>query len=174
MTDPAASRSVPVRASEAVGQRSGEAASSDAADRAQFVQRVARAFESAADRGGHVRLRLYPPELGSLRLDLTVRSGVLNARMETDTESARNMLLENLPALKERLSGHHIQVERFDIEWRGQPQGGLPQRSGDPDRWQPPPARAARVGGAVPAGSASDAAGIARRINPGTSFDVLI
>jgi flagellar hook-length control protein FliK len=175
LTDPAASRGVPARASDAVGQRSGEVASSDAADRARFVQRVARAFESAADRGGHVRLRLYPPELGSLRLDLTVRGGHLSARLETDTESARNMLLENLPALKERLAGHHIQVERFDIEWRGHDQGGLPQRSGDADRWQAPsPGRAARTGGAVPAGLGPEGAGTARRLNPGTSFDVVI
>lgn len=175
MADPAGSRNAPAHASDAAGQQSDEGSRTDAADRARFVQRVARAFESAADRGGHVRLRLYPPELGSLRLDLTVRNGLLNARLETETESARNMLLESLPALKERLTGHQIQVERFDIEWRGQGQGGLPQRSGDADRWQPPPpGRGSRLSGGVAAASGPDVAGAARRLNPGTSFDVVI
>lgn len=172
--EPTVPRSASAQASDAAGRRNEEAASTDASDRARFVQRVARAFESAADRDGHVRLRLYPPELGSLRLELTVRNGLMSARLETETESARNLLLESLPALKERLAGHQIQVERFDIEWRGQMQGGLPQRSGEQDRWQPPsPGRAPRMPGVASAGPGQNEIA-ARRLNAGTSFDVVI
>jgi flagellar hook-length control protein FliK len=175
VADLSASHNASAQASDGAGRRSDDAATTDAADRARFVQRVARAFESAVDHAGQVRLRLHPPELGSLRLDLTIRNGQMSARLETETEAARNMLMENLPELKERLAGHHIQVERFDIEWRGQAQGGLPQRSGDHDRWQPPPSRAGRVPGVAGGGSGPDAAaGAGRRLNPGTSFDVVI
>ena len=41
----------------------------------RFVQRVARAFQAVGDGGGSIRLRLRPPDLGSLSLELTVRNG---------------------------------------------------------------------------------------------------
>jgi flagellar hook-length control protein FliK len=153
-----------------------EDSQSDAVERAQFAQRVARAFTAAADRGGAIRLRLHPPELGSLRLELTVRNGAMTARLETETESARTMLLENLPALKERLAGHQIKVDRFDVDWQAQSQGNLPQGSGEHSRWQPPAA------GPLPGTEASSrrdpsAESLPRtpaRPNAETSFDVVI
>ena len=73
-------------------------------DRVRFVQRVARAFETLGNRGGTLRLRLHPPELGSLQLEISVRNGAMTARLETETSTARNLLLDNLPALRDRLA----------------------------------------------------------------------
>jgi len=94
------------------------------ADRVRFVQRVARAFESVGERGGSIRLKLHPPELGSLRLEVTVRNGVMNARLEAETQTAQSMLLEHLPALRERLAEQNIRIERFDVDLAGQSPGG--------------------------------------------------
>jgi flagellar hook-length control protein FliK len=105
-------------------------AGSDQADRVRFVQRVARAFEAAHDRGGHVRLRLHPPELGSLRVELTVRGGVMNARVEAESPAAQSLLLENLPALRERLAEHDIKVQRFDVDLFKGGAEGSPQQPG--------------------------------------------
>lgn len=169
-------RSSSARETESVGQRTEPEAPTDESQHARFVQRVVRAFESAADRGGHVRLRLHPPELGALRLELTVRDGQMHARLETETEAARNLLLDHLPELKERLASHQIRVERFDVEWRGQAHGGPPQGFGDPGRWQGPPAgRAGRGPEAVATSPAANPAeNVARRPSAQTSFDVLI
>lgn len=103
----------------------------DQADRVRFVHRVARAFQSLGDRGGSVRLRLHPPELGSLRLELTVRNGTMAARLEVETTSARNMLLDHLPALRERLAGQDIKVGRFEVDLSDQSPGGSPQGPSD-------------------------------------------
>jgi flagellar hook-length control protein FliK len=104
------------------------------AERVRFVQRVARAFHSMGDEGGEVRLRLSPPELGSLRLEVSVRDGVMSARLEAETASARNVLLENLPALRERLAEQNIKVERFDVDVRDeQRQPSHEQFTGQPD-----------------------------------------
>ncbi|HUT91639.1 MAG TPA: flagellar hook-length control protein FliK [Thermoguttaceae bacterium] len=116
----------------------------DQVDRVRFVQRVARAFEAMGDRGGSVRLRLHPPELGSLRLEVTVRNGTMTARLEVETNSARTMLLDNLPALRDRLAGQEIKVGRFDVDLSDRSGGGTPQGPGDhpqphdhPDRGSP-------------------------------------
>jgi len=146
------------------------------AERVRFVQRVARAFEAAADRGGTLRLRLHPPELGSLRLELSLRRGAMTARLETETEAARAMLLDNLPALRQRLAEHQIRVERFEVQWTGHAAGDL---SGEADRhfrWQESGARhTAPVGGRAteqPAGPAPVRP--PPRPGQGAGFDVIV
>ncbi len=116
-------------------------------DPARFVGRVAKAFQTAHERGGTLQLRLSPPELGSLRLELTVKDGVMTAALETETPAARRVLLDHLPALRDRLAEQNIRVERFDVDVRrdgsgGQSDGRAAQQQQDhqhPD--QPPPRR---------------------------------
>jgi hypothetical protein len=96
-------------------------------DTARLLHRVARAFAAAKD-GGEVRLRLSPPELGSLTLDVRVQEGALVARLEAETTSVRTVLVENLSALRDRLAEQGIRLERFDVDLR-QPGGGSPDWS---------------------------------------------
>jgi len=95
---------VPLRISPSQDPRAGSAqqphqeSESGQVDQARFVQRVARAFRAIGQRSGSLRLRLSPPQLGSLRLEITVRDGAMTARVEAETPTARNLLLDNLPA----------------------------------------------------------------------------
>jgi flagellar hook-length control protein FliK len=114
-------------------------------DPARFVGRVAKAFQTAQERGGKLQLRLSPPELGAMRIELTVKDGVMSAALETENAAARRVLLEHLPALRERLAEQNIRVERFDVDVRRENGNGQPdprslnqhsqQRS--PDRPEP-------------------------------------
>jgi flagellar hook-length control protein FliK len=97
-------------------------------DPARFVGRVARAFHTAQERGGMLQIRLSPPELGALRLELTVKDGVLAASLETENSTARRVLLDHLPALRERLAEQNIRLERFDVDVRQE--GGGQSQSG--------------------------------------------
>lgn len=102
-------------------------------DRARFVQRVSRAFHTAHSREGHIQLRLSPPELGSMRIAISVHEGVVSAKVEAETAAARNVLLDNLPALRERLAEQDIRIEKFDVDVRrdggqGANQSGLNDR----------------------------------------------
>lgn len=87
-------------------------------DRTRFVQRVARAFQRAGETEGEIRLRLSPPELGAVKLEVSLRDGAMIARMETETTTARNLLMDNLPQLKERLAEQNIRIETFEVEVR--------------------------------------------------------
>jgi flagellar hook-length control protein FliK len=174
---------VPVR--EAAGTQSAPASpappakASDVgpADHARFVQRVARAFQSVGDRGGTIRLRLSPPELGSLRMEISVRGGVMTARLEAENQTTRKLLLDNLPALRDRLAQQDIQVERFHVELMEQSPGGLPQHTADSTpsdnrggNYHAPRAHAEPLGEAP---RASDA-GAARRPGTGSHLNVIV
>jgi hypothetical protein len=97
-------------------------------NRLRLVQRVARAFQSAnAANDGSIKLRLSPPELGSVRIEIKVDGGQMNARLDAETPAARDTLLENLPALRDRLQQQDIKVMRFDVGLMGQSPGDSPQ-----------------------------------------------
>ncbi|MEM6329321.1 MAG: flagellar hook-length control protein FliK, partial [Planctomycetota bacterium] len=115
-------------------------------DASRFVGRVGKAIQAAQQRGGEVKLRLSPPELGALQIKLLMGEGTLTATLEAETSAARNLLLENLPALRERLAEQDIRIEKFDVDVRDErrqgggdqadqrrPGGGRPDggRSGD-------------------------------------------
>ena len=110
----------PATGHEAGGNRKAAAAdgtsSVSQADRVRLVERVARAVKTAEQRGGDLKIRLSPPELGSLRLQVKLSDGTLSARIEAETPEARQVLLDNLPLLRERLAEQNIRVERFDVD----------------------------------------------------------
>ncbi len=87
-------------------------------DRSRFVQRVSGAIRSAKDQDGLVQLKLSPPELGTLRVEISVKQGLLTAKLETESVAARAVLLDNLPALRERLAEQEIRIEKFDVDVR--------------------------------------------------------
>lgn len=86
------------------------------ADQGRFLDRVARALKSAENRQDVVRLRLHPPELGSLRVELRMQQGVMTARIEAETPAARTLLIENFQALRDRLNEQGVRVESFDVD----------------------------------------------------------
>lgn len=99
-----------------VPKSAGQAPSVTPMDQVRLVNRISKALEIARQRDGEVRLRLSPPELGALRLEVRVRDGVLTARLAAETPEARQVLLDNLPALRERLQEQGLHVERFDVD----------------------------------------------------------
>ncbi len=104
------------------------------ADQTRFVQRVARAFEAARGQRGQIRLRLSPPELGSLQLEVRLQGGAMTAKIEADTTMARSLLMDNLPALRERLEQQGIRMERFEVDVPDRQQSGLPDSHEDRQR----------------------------------------
>jgi len=81
----------------------------------KLVQRVLRGLEQLGDGGGQVRLRLHPPELGTLQLTLRMEGGQMQARMEVENSLAKDALLNNVQTLKDRLSEQGMQIESFEV-----------------------------------------------------------
>jgi flagellar hook-length control protein FliK len=85
-------------------------------DPARFLSRVAKAFESAHQRGSEVRLRLHPAELGALSIEVKIHDNVLTASVQAETPEAKAAIIDNLPALRERLADQGIRIDRFDVD----------------------------------------------------------
>jgi flagellar hook-length control protein FliK len=109
----------------------------DDVDATRFVSRVEGAVRAAHQRDGRVQVRLSPPELGALRIELTIQNGIMSARLEAETPAARNLLLDNLPALRDRLAQQDVRIDQFDVDVRrdsGGNAGGNAGQNGPGDR----------------------------------------
>jgi len=102
-------------------------------EQSRLVQRVARAIHVAPDRGGIIRLRLRPPELGAVQLEVRLERNGLNARLETETSAARNILLDHLSQLRDRLAEQGLRLDKFDVDISQQDQGTPGQQPGHAD-----------------------------------------
>ena len=69
--------------------------------------------------------------MGTLRLEIKVERGEITARLETDTQDARNLLLDNLSILRNRLEQQDIRINRFDVEYNAGSDGSGPT----PEDW---------------------------------------
>ena len=96
--------------------RSGAGTQITAYQEAKLVQRVLRGVEQLANGGGQVRLRLHPPELGSLQMSLRMEAGQVFARLEVENSTAKDALLNNVQTLKDRMAEQGMKVAAFEVE----------------------------------------------------------
>ncbi len=75
----------------------------------------------AVERGeSRVRILLEPPRLGSVRIQMAVKDGVLNASFETQTPAARHVITQNLAHLRAALEEQGIEVGEFSVSVEGE------------------------------------------------------
>ncbi len=98
----------------------------------KLVQRVLRSFERLGTSGGQIRMRLHPPELGSLQVTMRIEAGQMSAHLEVENTRARDALVQNVQVLRDRLSEQGIQVQQFEVQVGSQDSSSNPQwYSGD-------------------------------------------
>jgi len=88
----------------------------DQMDRVRLVQRVANACLFAANQSGTIRIKLHPESLGSVAVKIRTKNKAMNIELETETEAARSLLLENVDDLKKQLQTHGMRVESFSVQ----------------------------------------------------------
>ncbi|MCC7205374.1 MAG: flagellar hook-length control protein FliK [Phycisphaeraceae bacterium] len=81
------------------------------------LSRVVRGLSAAVNqKGGAVTLRLSPPELGLVRIQMQVRDGVVRAEIFTEHASARSLLADGLTELRQALQSHGLSVDRLGVQ----------------------------------------------------------
>jgi len=60
-------------------------------------------------------MRLDPPELGALRVQMTLTRGIVSAEFQASTPQAQGLLEKNLPVLRSALEGQGLTVDRLTV-----------------------------------------------------------
>lgn len=96
----------------------GQTAQTRDADNAELnTARITRGLQNAVhQKGGAVTLRLTPPEMGTVRIQLQIQNGAVNAQFHAETESTRTMLHQQMSQLRTALEQQGLSVERLGVQ----------------------------------------------------------
>ena len=114
------------------GEGRGAPESSDGVPQGRVVDYVVRVARANLGRENwQVQIRLSPPELGTLRLDVSVRQGVLNMQVLAETAEAKHLIDSRLGQLRDALQQNGVIVDRVEVETRRPAPNDSSQHNGD-------------------------------------------
>ncbi len=67
------------------------------------------------NKNGNFNVKLYPKELGSVNVNLTMENGVVTAKFFVDSDEAKNLLYQNMENLKNQLKEAGVEVGEFHV-----------------------------------------------------------
>lgn len=80
-----------------------------------FENILSKANFSVTNGVNKLLIRLNPEHLGSLRIELIQKDGMLSAKILATTAQAKDMLENQIHGLKQAFSGQNIQIDRIEI-----------------------------------------------------------
>lgn len=86
------------------------------AERVRLVQRVSRSFARLGPMGGEISLKLHPPQLGALNVQVRMEGRSMTAKLTTESGAARDAIMESLPVLRKRLAEQGFEISSFQVE----------------------------------------------------------
>jgi len=94
----------------------GEAAANDAVFAEANYPRIVTAVRGQMlPNGGRMQIRLEPPELGALQVQVEMRDGVLSASFQTSNDEATRLLSHSLHELKSALESQGVSVQKLQV-----------------------------------------------------------
>ena len=86
--------------------------------------RIERGLQNAVQqKGGAVTLRLTPPEMGTVRIQLQMHNGTVTAQFHAESESTRTLLSQQMSQLRSSLEQQGLTVDRLGVQTMNQTSG---------------------------------------------------
>jgi flagellar hook-length control protein FliK len=96
------------------------------------VARVARGLHTALQQnGGTITLRLNPPEMGLVRVEVQVDGANVRAQLQTETDAVRTLLTQQIRHLRHALESQGLNVERLNVQTQPPASSSQQQQLGD-------------------------------------------
>ncbi|MGE3164253.1 MAG: flagellar hook-length control protein FliK [Planctomycetota bacterium] len=101
------------------GRVAGQVVSADMERDFELSQKLYRIVRrTVREGGGEVRLRLDPPELGRVDLDVKLRGGRVDIAFRVDDELVRSVILRDIDELHRTLAGYGLEADGCTVELR--------------------------------------------------------
>lgn len=105
------------QSAEAARQAQAQAAVSNASNDSLNTARLTRGLANAVQqRGGAVTLRLTPPEIGTVRIQLQITGTNVSASFHAESASAQTLLTNQLAQLRSALESKGLSVDRLSVQ----------------------------------------------------------
>jgi hypothetical protein len=84
---------------------------------AYLIDQIGRQLSRSILRGDRVvKLKINPPDLGLLKVDIDIKANILKLGMITENQTVKELLLSNIQELRESLGEQGVKLERIDIQ----------------------------------------------------------
>lgn len=110
---PAGNTPQQVAANAAQAQPIGVQDDADAVNTARLTRGLANAVQQ---RGGAITLRLTPPEMGTVRIQMQITGTNVIASFHAESASAQTLLTQQLSQLRSALENHGMNVEKLSVQ----------------------------------------------------------
>ncbi|QDU79119.1 Flagellar hook-length control protein FliK [Polystyrenella longa] len=105
----------------------------------EFLEKLSDSVRIADKNNQQLKVRLTPPHLGSMNIEVTRHDGVITARLEVQSTAAQQQVLDQMAGLKESLQqqGHHIERIEVTVQDPNRPDQNQQQSSQRDDDQEP-------------------------------------
>jgi flagellar hook-length control protein FliK len=101
-----------------------------------FTAQVSRGMSAMmSQRGGAMSMRLTPPELGELRVQMTLSRGVVTAEFQASTAHAHSLLERGMNTLRAALESQGLTVDRLTVHGMAHAAGQSSLRDDSAGQW---------------------------------------
>ncbi|QDU09519.1 flagellar hook-length control protein FliK [Gimesia aquarii] len=81
----------------------------------QLVERISSSIRQSQSTGQQLKIRLSPPELGTLQIEVSLKNGEYLAKLEVQNNHAQKVINDNIAQLKEALAKTGVSIDRIDV-----------------------------------------------------------
>ncbi len=82
----------------------------------QLVERIVATVRQSQSTGQQLKIRLSPPELGTLQIEVPLKNGEYTAKLEVQNNQVQKVINDNMAQLKESLSKSGIAIDRIEVQ----------------------------------------------------------
>lgn len=82
----------------------------------QLVDRIAGAVRQSQSTGQQLKIRLSPPELGTLQIEVSLKNGEFTAKLEVQNRHAQKVINDSIAQLKDAISKTGVSLDRIDVQ----------------------------------------------------------
>ncbi|WP_339732178.1 flagellar hook-length control protein FliK [uncultured Gimesia sp.] len=81
----------------------------------QLVERVVESVRQSQSTGQQLKIRLSPPELGTLQIEVSLKNGEYTAKLEVQNSRTQKVINDSIAQLKEALIKTGVSLDRIDV-----------------------------------------------------------
>jgi len=81
-----------------------------------LVERITGAVRQSQSTGQQLKIRLSPPELGTLQIEVSLKNGEYTAKLEVQNNRVQKVINDNLAQLKDSLAKTGISIDRIEVQ----------------------------------------------------------
>lgn len=87
----------------------------DASQVEQLVERIVGSVRQSQSTGQQLKIRLSPPELGTLQIEVSLKNGQYTAKLEVQNNQTQKVINDNIAQLREALAKSGVAIDRIDV-----------------------------------------------------------